>query len=76
MVNLRLYRVLPIVLPPREVYQLGEGDQAEHALEGIRRIKSRIDKFERMQTEIHVSINSQTGKLHNLFDHFDIDPDA
>jgi hypothetical protein len=35
-----------------------------------------MDEFECMQTEIYMSINSQTGILHNLFDHFDIDRDA
>jgi hypothetical protein len=35
-----------------------------------------MDKFERVQTEIHTSIDSQTDMLHNLFDHFDIDPHA
>jgi hypothetical protein len=33
-------------------------DQAEHAVEGIRRIESRMDEFERVQTEIQASINS------------------
>jgi hypothetical protein len=41
--------------------------------EGIRRIESRMDEFKRMQTEIHVPINSQTSMLHHLFDHFGID---
>jgi hypothetical protein len=51
-------------------------DQAEHTVEGIRRIESRMDEFEHMQMEIHRSINSQTSKLHRLFDHFGLDPDA
>jgi hypothetical protein len=45
-------------------------------VEGIRWIKSRMDEFECVQMEIHVSIISQTIMLHGLFDHFGIDPDA
>jgi hypothetical protein len=51
-------------------------DQAECAVEGIREIESRIDEFGRMQMEIYVPIDSQTGMLHNLFDQFGIDLDA
>jgi hypothetical protein len=29
-----------------------------------------------MQTDIHMSIDSQSSMLHNLFDHFGIDPNA
>jgi hypothetical protein len=32
--------------------------------------------FEHVQMEIHASINSQTSMLHNLFDHFSMDPDG
>jgi hypothetical protein len=35
-----------------------------------------MDKFEHVQMEIHTSTDSQTGMLHNLFDHFGIDADA
>jgi hypothetical protein len=45
-------------------------------VEGIGRIESRMDEFECVQTEIHTSIDSQTGILHSLFHHFGIDPDA
>jgi hypothetical protein len=45
-------------------------------MEGNRQIESRMDEFERVQMEIHVSIDSQTGMLHSLFDYFSIDPDA
>jgi hypothetical protein len=51
-------------------------DQAEHTVEEIRWIKSRMDEFECVQTEMHASIDSHTGMLHSLFDHFSIDPDA
>jgi hypothetical protein len=51
-------------------------DQAECAVEGIGRIGSRMDEFERVHTEIHASIKSQTDMLHSLFDHFSIDTDA
>jgi hypothetical protein len=43
---------------------------------GIGPIDNRMDEFERVQTEIYVSIDSQTSMLHSLFDHFGIDPDA
>jgi hypothetical protein len=49
-------------------------DQAEHTIEGIEQIKSKMDEFKRVQTEIHASIDSQTGMLHSLFDHFGIEP--
>jgi hypothetical protein len=51
-------------------------DQAEHAVEGIGWIESRMDKFKRMQMEIHMSIDSQTSMLHSPFVHLGIDPDA
>jgi hypothetical protein len=43
---------------PLERYIRYGVDQAEHMVEGIRRIESRIDEFERMQTEIHTFIDS------------------
>jgi hypothetical protein len=43
---------------------------------GIGPIDNRMDKFERVQTEIYASIDLQTNMLHSLFDHFGIDPDA
>jgi hypothetical protein len=33
-------------------------DQAERTVEGIERIESRMDEFERVQTEIHASIDT------------------
>jgi hypothetical protein len=50
--------------------------QAERAVKGIGRIESRMDEFKPVQTDIHAPIDSQTGMLHSLFDHFGIDPDA
>jgi hypothetical protein len=50
--------------------------QAERAVTGIGRIESRMDEFKPVQTDIHAPIDSQTGMLHSLFDHFGIDPDA
>jgi hypothetical protein len=35
-----------------------------------------MDEFELVQMEINTPIDSQTNMLHNLFDHFDINPDA
>jgi hypothetical protein len=61
---------------PLESYINSRVDQAECTVEGIGRIKSRMDEFKHMQPEIPMPINSQTGMLHNLFDHFSIDPDA
>jgi hypothetical protein len=51
-------------------------DKAEHVVEGIRQFKSKMDEFEYVHMEIHVSINSQTGMFHSLFNHFSIDHDA
>jgi hypothetical protein len=51
-------------------------DQAEHMVDGIRQIESRMDEFESVQMEIHASIDSQIIMLHNLFNHFGIDPSA
>jgi hypothetical protein len=70
-----LCRVPLLVLPAREVHQL-QGGPSKTRGGGIRRIESRMDKFEHVQMEIHTSTDSQTGMLHNLFDHFGIDADA
>jgi hypothetical protein len=43
---------------PLERYISYGVDQAEHAIEGIRRIESRMDEFERVLMEIHASIDS------------------
>jgi hypothetical protein len=51
-------------------------DQVESTVEEIRRIDSKMDEFKHMQMDIHTPINSWTGMLHNLFDHFGIDLDA
>jgi hypothetical protein len=51
-------------------------DQAEPVVEGIGWSKSGMDEFENVQTDIHMSIDSQSSMLHNLFDHFGIDPNA
>jgi hypothetical protein len=51
-------------------------DPIELVVEGIRRIESRMHEFKRVQTEIPGSIDSQTGMLHSLCDHFGIDSDA
>jgi hypothetical protein len=61
---------------PLERYISYGVDQAERMVEGIGWMKNRMDEFKHMQTEIHMSIDSQTGMLHNLFDHFSIDTDA
>jgi hypothetical protein len=48
----------------------------QHAVGGIGRVEHRLDEFEHMQKEMHASIDSQTSMLHNIFDHFGIDPNA
>jgi hypothetical protein len=35
-----------------------------------------MDDFATMQMEMQVSIDSQTSMMHDLFDHFEINPDA
>jgi hypothetical protein len=35
-----------------------------------------MDDFAHVQTEMQGSINSQTSMMHDLFDHFGINPDA
>jgi hypothetical protein len=50
--------------------------QAERAVEGIGRLERWMDDFADMQTEMQASINSQTSMMHDLFNHFRINPDA
>jgi hypothetical protein len=50
--------------------------QAEHAVEGIGRLKHQMDDFAHMQVEMQASIDSQTNMMHDLFGHFGINPDA
>jgi hypothetical protein len=35
-----------------------------------------MDDFAHMQTEMQASIDSQTSMMHDLFSHFEINPDA
>jgi hypothetical protein len=51
-------------------------DQAKHAMKGIGRLKRRMDDFAHAQTEMQSSIDSQTWTMHDLFGHFEINPDA
>jgi hypothetical protein len=51
-------------------------DQAERAIEGIRRLEHLMDDFAHVQTEMQASIDSQTSMMHDLFGHFGINPDA
>jgi hypothetical protein len=51
-------------------------DQAEHAVEGFRRLKHWTDDFACVQMEMQSSIDSQTNMMHDLFSHFRINPDA
>jgi hypothetical protein len=51
-------------------------DQAERAVEGIGQLKYWMDDFAHVQTEMQASIDSRTNMMHNLFDHFEFNPDA
>jgi hypothetical protein len=51
-------------------------DQAEFTVEGIRRLKQWMNDFATMQIGMQASIDSQTIMMHDLFDHFWINPDA
>jgi hypothetical protein len=48
----------------------------ENSTEGIRRLKRQMDDFATVQTKMHASIDSQTSMMHDLFGHFEINPDA
>jgi hypothetical protein len=61
---------------PLEWYAGYEADQTEHAVEGIGQPKRRMDDFAHMQTEMQASIDSQTSMMHDLFCHFEINPNA
>jgi hypothetical protein len=61
---------------PLERYVSYGVDQAERVVEGIERLKQRIDDFAHMQTEMQASADSQTSMMQDLFSHFDINPDA
>jgi hypothetical protein len=61
---------------PLEQYISYGVDQAECAVEGIRRLKRRMDDFTHVQTEMEASIDSQTNMMHDLFGHFRINPGA
>jgi hypothetical protein len=43
---------------------------------GLDDSSKRMDDFATVQTEMKASIDSQTSMLHDLFDHFGINPDA
>jgi hypothetical protein len=45
-------------------------------VEGIGQLKHQMDDFAHMQMEMQASIDSQTSMMHDLFDHFRINPDA
>jgi hypothetical protein len=55
--NLRLCQV-PDWYAPLERYISYGVDQVERAVEGIRRLKHRMDDFEHVQTEMQASIDS------------------
>jgi hypothetical protein len=48
----------------------------ENSTEGIGRLEWRMDDFTTVQMEMQASIDSQTSMMHDLFDHFEINPDA
>jgi hypothetical protein len=51
-------------------------DQAERVVEGIGQLEHRMDDFAHIQMEVQASIDSQTSMMHDLFSHFEINPDA
>jgi hypothetical protein len=59
-----------------ERYVIYGVDQAERAVEGIGQLERWMDDFAHMQTVMQASINSQNNMMHNLFGHFEINPDA
>jgi hypothetical protein len=61
---------------PLERYVSYGVDQAERVVEGIERLKQRIDDFGHVQTEMQASADSQTSMMQDIFSHFDINPDA
>jgi hypothetical protein len=48
----------------------------ENSTDGIGRLERRMDDFTTVQMEMQASIKSQTSMMHDLFDHFEINPDA
>jgi hypothetical protein len=54
---------------PLERYVSYGVDQAERVVEGIDRLKRRMDDFAHVQTEMQASIDSQTSMMHDLFGH-------
>jgi hypothetical protein len=55
---------------PLERYISYGADQAKHAVEGIGWLKWWMDDFATVQTEMQVSIDSQTSMMHDFFGHF------
>jgi hypothetical protein len=47
-----------------------------NSTEGIGRLERWMDNFATAQTEMKASIDSQTSKMHDLFGHFGINPNA
>jgi hypothetical protein len=48
----------------------------ENSTEGIGRLEQQMDDFATVQTKIQASIDSHTSMMHELFGHFEINPDA
>jgi hypothetical protein len=45
-------------------------------MEGIGLLEHQMDDFAHTQTEMQASIDSKISMMHDLFDHFGINPDA
>jgi hypothetical protein len=45
-------------------------------MEGIGRLEHWMDDFAHVQTDMQVSIDSQTSMMHDLFSHLGINPNA
>jgi hypothetical protein len=59
-----------------ERYASYEAGQVERVVEGIGRLKWRMDDFAHMQMEMQASIDSQTSMMYDHFGHFGIKPDG
>jgi hypothetical protein len=51
-------------------------DQAESTVEGIEWLEHQMDEFAHVLMQMQASIDSRTSIMHDVFDHFGINPDA
>jgi hypothetical protein len=55
---------------------VGENSTMNCTVEGIGQLERWKDDFAHVQMQMQASIDSQTSMMHDLFDHFRINPDA